>query len=181
MTVDNDATFVIVTRYRGPRSNRERHRLGIHVLVRGGPIRIVGDDAVTTLRAALAVSIAEVEPSTLQDALRFLYAHEPPSLSVLCVALAKPDRTAPRRPWLGIVTPEDSIYSLPLFQRVALEIAAMEKLERPAALGDVDGILAELESAEDVAEIADNLLLPEELVRRFERIKAGLPTAGSDR
>ena len=64
------------------------------------------------------------------------------------------------------------LFSLPAPHRLALEMALHEEAERRA----MDGELAELErawrEAEEVAEIADNLLVPESVESAFEKLKA---------
>ena len=63
------------------------------------------------------------------------------------------------------------IDTLPPEQRIALEMALHEEVERRA----IQGELAELErawrEAEEIAGIADSLLLPEDVSSRFERMR----------
>jgi hypothetical protein len=65
------------------------------------------------------------------------------------------------------------LFSLPAEQRLALEMALHEESERRA----MEGELAELErvwrEAEEVAHIADNLLVPESVDEQFRKLKGG--------
>ncbi len=88
---------------------------------------------------------------------------------------------ATARPWTVDTTPKwrrserdftkYGLFSLPAAHRLALEMALHEEAERRA----MDGELAELErawrEAEEVAEIADNLLVPESVESQFEKLK----------
>jgi hypothetical protein len=72
-----------------------------------------------------------VEPDVLRDALRFLSDHPLGSRNDVYAAIAK-EQTLPGRPrhWGGAARGR-SIYALPLYQRLALDIASTEILERP--------------------------------------------------
>lgn len=65
------------------------------------------------------------------------------------------------------------LFSLPSHYRLGLEMALHEEAERRA----MDGELAELErawrDAEEIAEIADNLLVPESVDEQFKKMKGG--------
>jgi hypothetical protein len=65
------------------------------------------------------------------------------------------------------------LFLLPAAQRLALEMALHEEAERRA----LDGELAELETAwrdaEEIAAIADNLLVPASVDEEFRKLKGG--------
>lgn len=73
------------------------------------------------------------------------------------------------------------LYSLPANYRLALEMALHEESERRA----LEGELAELErawqDAEEIAGIADNLLVPESVDAQFERMKSADQRLKGDR
>jgi hypothetical protein len=91
-----------------------------------------------------------------------------PAYSRHAVAAA-PSRWGRRR-WNSDVM-SAGLFGLPPEQRIALEMALHEEVERRA----IQGELAELErawrEAEEIAGIADSLLLPEDVSSRFERMR----------
>jgi len=76
-----------------------------------------------------------------------------------------------RRGWLRYQVGEHSLLALPRAVRLALEMAAHDESERRA----LEGELAELEEAwkeaEQIASIADDLLIPEPVTRILEKLK----------
>jgi hypothetical protein len=60
----------------------------------------------------------------------------------------------------------------PIELRLALEMAAHEESEQRALEGELAGLEAAWREAEEIAGIADNLLLPRAVVRAWERLRA---------
>jgi hypothetical protein len=71
---------------------------------------------------------------------------------------------------LGGATPAD-LSKLPLAQRLALEMAAHDEIERRALEGELAALETAWREAEEVAAIADQLTLPERVVAQLERLK----------
>jgi hypothetical protein len=141
--------------------------------VRDGPVRFVGEEALRVVRSALALSIHDVTPEVLQAAMLFIREPRFASGTNVFAAFATPDAEPPRPArWTPVILP-GTIESLPNHHRVALEILSTEILERSQALHDTKQIASEWDSADVIASIADDLFLPEEVVREFERIKRG--------
>jgi hypothetical protein len=63
------------------------------------------------------------------------------------------------------------LYSLPAPQRLALEMALHEEAERRALEGELEELQRAWVDAEEVAAIADNLLLPESVDEQFRKLK----------
>lgn len=63
------------------------------------------------------------------------------------------------------------LFSLPAPQRLALEMALHEESERRALEGELQELEQAWRDAEEVAEIADNLFLPESVTAQFRRLK----------
>lgn len=65
------------------------------------------------------------------------------------------------------------LYSLPTPHRLALEMALHEEAERRAMDGELEELERAWREAEEVAEIADNLLVPESVNEQFKKLKGG--------
>jgi len=65
------------------------------------------------------------------------------------------------------------LYSLPTPYRLALEMALHEETERRAMEGELEELERAWKDAEEIAEIADNLLVPESVDEQFRKMKAG--------
>ncbi len=63
------------------------------------------------------------------------------------------------------------LYSLPANYRLALEMALHEESERRALEGELEELERAWQDAEEIAGIADNLLVPESVDAQFERMK----------
>ena len=63
------------------------------------------------------------------------------------------------------------ISQLPLYHRLALEMAANEDVERRALEGELRLLEAAWRDAEDVAKIADDMFLPEGTEARLDRMR----------
>jgi hypothetical protein len=66
---------------------------------------------------------------------------------------------------------KQGLYAIPTGIALALEMAVSEEQERAAMEGDLAQLEDAWREAEEVARIADDLLLPGEVVGRFERLK----------
>jgi hypothetical protein len=136
---------------------------------REGPARLRGDDALRALRVTIPGSVYGVTPAVLKEALHFLHDPRLTQISDVFAAVATEDAAMPQSSgWMNVVRP-GTVHSLPLHQRVALEIATTELLERPAALDEARQIAAEWATAEEVADISDNLFLSDEAIAKFEQ------------
>jgi hypothetical protein len=65
------------------------------------------------------------------------------------------------------------LYSLPAQHRLALEMALHEEAERRALEGELVELEQAWKEAEEIAAIADNLLVPESVQAAFEKLKRG--------
>jgi len=65
------------------------------------------------------------------------------------------------------------LFSLPIPHRLALEMALHEEAERRAMDGELEELERAWREAEEVAEIADNLLVPESVDEQFRKLKGG--------
>jgi hypothetical protein len=63
------------------------------------------------------------------------------------------------------------LYSLPTPYRLALEMALHEEAERRAMEGELEELERAWKDAEEIAEIADNLLVPESVDEQFRKMK----------
>lgn len=75
--------------------------------------------------------------------------------------------TAGTSPWRSLTaptfTPAGALYRLPKAVRIGLELTAHEASERRALEGELDELEREWRAAEEIAAIADDLLLPERI------------------
>ena len=65
------------------------------------------------------------------------------------------------------------LYSMPAPHRLAFEMALHEEAERRAMEGELEELERAWRDAEEIAEIADNLLVPESVDEQFRKMKAG--------
>ena len=65
------------------------------------------------------------------------------------------------------------LFSLSTPHRLALEMALHEEAERRAMDGELEGLERAWRDAEEVAEIADNLLVPDSVDEQFKKLKGG--------
>lgn len=65
------------------------------------------------------------------------------------------------------------LFSLPAPHRLALEMALHEEAERRAMDGELEELERAWREAEEVAEIADNLLVPDSVDEQFKKLKGG--------
>jgi hypothetical protein len=63
------------------------------------------------------------------------------------------------------------LYRFPTLTRLALEIAAHEASEARALEGELESLIAAWREAEEIARIADNLLVPESVTRRWQQLR----------
>lgn len=66
-----------------------------------------------------------------------------------------------------------TLVALPAPMRLALEMASHEDAERRALEGELHILVAAWRDAEEIAGIADDLLLPDSVVAELERLKSG--------
>ncbi|MDQ2666191.1 MAG: hypothetical protein M3Z05_09295 [Gemmatimonadota bacterium] len=72
---------------------------------------------------------------------------------------------------------EAFLYNRPLVERLALEIAVAEELERRLLAGDAASVVARAEFEGEVAGIADNMFLPQAMLEWIARYKGRLSTS----
>lgn len=65
----------------------------------------------------------------------------------------------------------DSLFKLPVDVRLAMEMAANEESERFALEGEMALLEMAWEEAEEIAAIADNLTLPQNIERQLEELR----------
>jgi hypothetical protein len=63
------------------------------------------------------------------------------------------------------------ILHLPPLSRIAFEMALHQEQERRAMEGELDGLRAAWQAAEELAQISDDLLIPQEIEERVEAWK----------
>ena len=66
------------------------------------------------------------------------------------------------------------LYSLPAPYRLGLEMALHEEAERRAMQGEIAELERAWREAEEIAEIADNLLVPQSVEDQFKKMKSGV-------
>ena len=66
------------------------------------------------------------------------------------------------------------LFSMPIEQRLALEMALHEEAERRALQGELEELERAWQDAEEVAAISDNLLVPEGVSSAIEKLKGNL-------
>jgi hypothetical protein len=71
------------------------------------------------------------------------------------------------------------LFALPVSLRLAMEMAAHEEREQQAMQGDLVELELAWQEAEEVAQIADGLLLPPEIEERFGRLKGAVAQKAS--
>jgi hypothetical protein len=142
-----------VAHFTGPDAQRAASLLMPHVNRYGGP------------KAAIAQAVKEIENEG--SATAFLE-----RIALVGRVTMQPPKKTPKQWRWGTEIPRAGLYGLHAPQRLALEMALHEEQERRA----LEGELAELErawqQAEEIAGIADNLLIPthvEEQVQRARR------------
>ncbi|MGH7679031.1 MAG: hypothetical protein ACRENU_11235 [Gemmatimonadaceae bacterium] len=127
------------------------------------PIR--GEQAIRVAGQVLPkINASGAKAREVQDAVRLLEPHRDPF-----EFFAREARMTPRgRRSTGQA---ERIHKFPIEVRLALEMAAHEEQERRALEGELALLEAAWRDAEEVANIADDLLLPESAVSRFEQLK----------
>jgi hypothetical protein len=78
-----------------------------------------------------------------------------------------------RRTWLRYQVGDRSLVALPRVVRLALEMAAHEESERRALEGELAALEEAWKEAEEIASIADDLLVPESVTRLLQRWRDG--------
>lgn len=73
------------------------------------------------------------------------------------------------------------LYALPTPHRLALEMALHEEAERRAIMGDLEDLERAWREAEEIAGIADSLLVPEHVDQSVERMRRETTSARDDR
>jgi hypothetical protein len=126
------------------------------------------DDAMISLRGEEAVRAARSmmprinrwggRHAAVQQAVEFLESSGSPDQGFVAVTRLSGDAPA-------------DLSKLPLAQRLALEMAAHDEIERRALEGELAALEAAWQEAEEVAAISDELTLPERVVAQFERLK----------
>jgi hypothetical protein len=135
-------------------------------------VRLVGDDALRLAGQILPrVNAAGAGRGTVQDSVALLEEARDPQLLLREIA-----RGAMRESGSGRFSAKRSpgaIAGLPAAQRLALEMAVNEDVERRALEGELQLLEAAWRDAEEVAQIADDMFLPEGIAARLERLRRG--------
>jgi hypothetical protein len=116
-------------------------------------------------RQAVSDAVSEIEQSgSAEEYLARLTETAP--------AYERPYPTKRRSRWSGHSDfNKYGLYSLPAHHRLALEMALHEETERRALEGELLELEIAWQEAEEIAAIADNLLLPESVESAFEELK----------
>jgi hypothetical protein len=80
-------------------------------------------------------------------------------------------RAQPETRWIGQVPEQGQLHAIAKPVRLALEMAVHEESERRALEGELHVLEAAWREAEEIAGIADDLLLPEEVGDALARLK----------
>ena len=167
-----------------PAGNGAAAELNVRVRSDRGTLTLAGADALRV--ASLALVRANGEGGARQDigyAIQFVA--DAGSGEAYFATMAR--RLANRRPrdsrWIGtLFQPENDftgpIRRFPSLTRLALEIAAHEASEARALEGELAALVAAWRDAEEIATIADNLLLPAAVVRRWSQLRRTARGAG---
>ena len=150
--------------------------------VRNDPsVDLTGDDAVRAAGRILpALNRAGASSRVVDDATRFVE-----MTGTADAAFRKAAKTVPSawRNWTAPTrSPQSALYRLRAPVRLGLEMAAQEDAERRALEGELDRLEREWREAEEVAAIADDLLLPERVRRMIPGLRkraVELPTSGA--
>ena len=119
-------------------------------------------------KAAVATAVEEIESQGSSE--RFL-----DHLAGVSHVYTRPMRTG-RTPWWRrgeLQFNKWGLFSLPASYRLALEMALHEEAERRALAGELEDLERAWREAEEIAEIADNLLVPESVNAAFKKLKGG--------
>lgn len=117
-------------------------------------------------KSAVAEAVAEIESQGSSE--RFV--NHLADVSHVYTRRRKPDtRPAWRRSEFQFN--KFGLYSLPASYRLALEMALHEEAERRAMEGELEELERAWREAEEIAEIADNLLVPESVDAAFKKLK----------
>jgi len=128
------------------------------------PRIIAGPAALTAMRAILPeVNSSGGRRATVAEAVRALEAVGGPERMFLDGLKPSSLAKQPGRSW--------ELGETDAHLRLALEMAAHEETERRALEGELAALEAVWREAEEIAAIADELTLPERIVRRVERLK----------
>jgi len=134
----------------------------------GGVITVEGAAALHALGLLLArINVAGAGAARVRDAVNQIESLGGPERYV-------PEVTARARAWAEFQHSEDAagLGMLPPYTRLALEIAAHEESERAAMEGELAALEAAWKQAEEIAAIADELLLPRRVTDALDRMRA---------
>ena len=137
-------------------------------------IELAGDEAQRAAALILPhVNTLVGRSRTVQDAVTILEAAGNPE-----TVFAKAARVRPRRRWTVAngKAMAGSLASLPAPVRLALEMASHEDAERRALHGELHVLEAAWRNAEEIAGIADDLLLPDSVSHSLAQMKSRKPT-----
>jgi hypothetical protein len=132
-------------------------------------VPITGEAAMRVAGQVLPkINDSGAKAAQVQEAVKLLERHADPLESVGYASIAVP---SPRRRSSRDPASYQRIAKFPLEVRLALEMAAHEEQERRALEGELALLEAAWRDAEEVAHIADNLLVPDSAAARFEELK----------
>ncbi|HKJ91617.1 MAG TPA: hypothetical protein VJ957_00550 [Longimicrobiales bacterium] len=140
--------------------------------VRHDPVATLHDDAAVRAAAHIlpALNASGASRRTVESAARFVEATGTAGEAFATASLTTPSL---RRVFVGPARlPENALYRLPAAVRLGLEMATQEAAERDALEDELAVLEREWREAEEIAAIADDLVLPGR-VRRFLRMGRG--------
>ncbi|MCU0626877.1 MAG: hypothetical protein MUF21_10410 [Gemmatimonadaceae bacterium] len=159
------------------------------------PLRLTGDHATAALRRALPVVNGSTgSQTTLGAALTICEAYRDARTLMQRLADRRPSKRAAVRPivdrWSPLASDDDEdaappdptrLTTLSAPRRLALEIALHEGDEQRWLDGELLALEETWREAEEVAVIADRLLLPDAVVQAVARMRAGMNTGDAPR
>jgi hypothetical protein len=164
-----DGRWVLDMPYLGGGEHLQYTQQGLRHLT--DSIELTGDEAQRAAAQILPhVNTLIGRSRTVQDAVRVMEEAGSPE-----TAFANAARIDPRGGWtvVGGKTMAGSLAALPAPVRLALEMASHEDAERRALEGELHVLEEAWRSAEEIAGIADNLLLPASVEEDLARLKRG--------
>jgi len=135
----------------------------------GGLITLAGESAVDVAALALA-TLPPANPDEVVDDALVQLGHVKEPRDFFRIALERVQVRNPGRP-AGMTTGgfSGALTALTPTERVALEMAATEERERRAMEGELAELEAAWRDADEIAAIADNLLLPDAVTAWLDR------------
>jgi hypothetical protein len=153
----------------GPRAGP----MAVRVSSDAGPLEVDGAAALRVASLALArVNVHSGDRDDVELAIRFVADHGSGDAYLASAATQRWEANYidPRLPSAG--GSSGTLVRLPSLSRLAMEIAVHDASERHALDGELSSLEQAWREAEEIAAIADDLLLPVALVERLRRLRA---------